>query len=259
MFMDYSDSRIKNCNSLEELFEIWRNKPVEKKSYYDKDKKQEVFVEIDHSNVFISDGPVDLSTWNNRKFGKHILFLLKEAYGDSAAWSLSNWLKETGPSTNLWYRVVEWTYGISKTSVDEIARYSPSDISFDRIDGKPNEWLKQIAIMNIKKSGGKSSSDYREIMSYAEADKEELLKELELIDPDIIVCGGTSDDLDYLFDGTLKANICDNWYYYNTYLGNKERLIIDYYHPANRYPALLNYYGITSIYQQALIERIKVE
>ena len=255
--MDNISSTVKECTSLEELFEIWKNKPVIHKSYYDKTKKQDVIVEIDHSNVFISDGPIDISTWNNRSTGKHILFLLKEAYGESEDWSLNDWLKRTGPSTNLWYRVVEWTYGISNTSKDEIARYSPGEISFDRVDGMPNEWLKQIAIVNIKKSGGRSSSDYEEIMLYAEADKEELLKEIELIDPDIIVCGATASNLDFLLDGTLKEKPCDNWYYYTSYLGNRERLVIDYYHPANRYPAMLNYYGIANIYQQALIEKEK--
>lgn len=245
---------ISDCNTLDELFSIWKRKPAKTRKYYDKDKKQDVEVNIDHSKVFISDGPVDMDTWNDRSSGKHILFLLKEAYGDSEAWSLNNWLRETGPSSNIWYRVVEWTYGISNTSATKIARYSPEDISFDRVEGESNEWLKQIAVMNIKKSGGRSSSDYREIMTYAEADKEELLKELELINPDIIVCGGTADDLDFLFDRTLKSETCDNWYYFNSFLGNKKRLIIDYYHPANRYPALLNYYGVVNIYQQALIE-----
>ena len=30
-------------------------------------------------------------------------------------------------------------------------------------------------------------------------------------------------------------------------------LVIDYYHPANYYPALLNYYAVTNIFQQALL------
>ena len=31
-------------------------------------------------------------------------------------------------------------------------------------------------------------------------------------------------------------------------------MFIDYYHPANRFPDLLNYYGLVNIYQQAIIE-----
>lgn len=255
--MDYSIQSVADCKTLEELFEKWKSKPAQTKTFYHKGINQNITVEINHSNVFITDGPIDETVWNDRTTGKHIMFLLKEAYGESDGWSLNNWLKRKGPSTNLWYRVVEWTYGISKSSLEHIARYSPSDISFDRVEGKPNEWLSQVAIMNIKKSGGRSSSDYGEIMVYTEADREELIKEIELIDPDIIVCGGTAENLNYLTGNTLKRNYCDNWFYYTTYFGGRERLVIDYYHPANRYPALLNYYGITNIYQQALIEKAR--
>ena len=55
-------------------------------------------------------------------------------------------------------------------------------------------------------------------------------------------------------DSELRKS-CDNWFYYSDAIGKRERLFIDYYHPANRYPALLNYYGIVNIYQQALISR----
>ena len=37
-------------------------------------------------------------------------------------------------------------------------------------------------------------------------------------------------------------------YHYAT-IFDKERLIIDFWHPANFYPMTLNYYGITGIYQ----------
>lgn len=248
---------VQECNTLAELFELWKSKPVERTSYYSKDKEDTIPVEIDHSNVFISDGPIDEGIWSDRTSGKHIMFLLKEAYGDSTGWSLNEWLNETGPSTNIWYRVVEWTYGISNTTATEIAKYSPSEISFEVPKSCPNEWLGQIAVMNIKKSGGKSSSDYDEILAYAKADEAELIREIEIIDPDIIVCGGTIEALDYLAGDTIKKERCDNWFYYTNAFGGRERLVLDYYHPANRYPALLNYYGITNIYQQALLEKEK--
>ena len=53
----------------------------------------------------------------------------------------------------------------------------------------------------------------------------------------------------------IEPKRCDNWYYYSDVIGGKERLFIDYYHPANRYPTLLNYYGLVNIYQQALLEK----
>ena len=37
--------------------------------------------------------------------------------------------KENAPWSAVWNRIVEWTYGISLTTVNTIARYEPSKIS----------------------------------------------------------------------------------------------------------------------------------
>ena len=253
--MVYKNEQIKNCQTLEELFNLWKSKPITVQSYYDKDKKENVEVTIDHSKVFISDGAVFPEIWNDKNKGKKIAFVLKEAYGEDADWSLTDWLRKTGPGYNIWYRVVEWIYGILNTTSSSIARYSPDKISFDKSEDKPNEWLSQVAIVNIKKSGGRSTSNYDEIKAYALADKEEIIKELELLDPDIIVCGATAETLNGICGGFVGPDRCDNWYYYSDVIGDRERLFIDFYHPANRYPTLLNYYGLVNIYQQALIEK----
>ncbi len=74
-----------------------------------------------------------------------------------------------------------------------------------------------------------------------------------MIDPDIIVCGYTFQILYHeVFEyDNLGKN--DNWYYYLDVF-NKKRLFIDYYHPANHWPSLTNYYGLMGIYQQALLD-----
>lgn len=112
--------------------------------------------------------------------------------------------------------------------------------------------MRKIAVVNIKKSGGKHTSIYEEIDAYAQADAEEIIREIELIDPDIIICGATFASLNQILNQPMEKGSNENWFYYSDALGGKERLFIDYYHPANRYPALLNYYGIVGIYQQAL-------
>ena len=35
-------------------------------------------------------------------------------------------------------------------------------------------------------------------------------------------------------------------------INNHSVIVIDYYHPANQFPDLLNYYGLMNIYQLAL-------
>lgn len=209
-------------------------------------------IPIDHkNNAFISDGIVDPDTWFELDSGKRILFLLKEAYGEKNDWSLVEWLNRETPTHSIWKRVVEWTYAIHNTTAASVCRFVPEEIKKHY-----NEYLRSIAVVNLRKSGGKSTSDMDVIMEYTMYDKCELKEEIEMIDPDIIICGYTIQPLINIFDLDIKqqGKVCDNWYYFTNKIGGRERLIIDYYHPANQYPSLMNYYCIANIYQQALIE-----
>lgn len=116
-----------------------------------------------------------------------------------------------------------------------------------------NDILKQIAVVNVKKSGGKANSSMEEINQYAEYDSEELKKELEIIDPTVIVCGYTISSLNIIMGAEIKDydNPNENWFY-SAQLNDHDVIVLDYYHPANQYPDLLNYYGLLGIYQQAL-------
>ena len=90
-----------------------------------------------------------------------------------------------------------------------------------------------------------------EINRYAEFDKDELRKELELCDPTIIVCGYTISSLNIIMQKNIKETYNDHWFYWIE-MNDHPVLVIDYYHPANHYPDLLNYYGLMNIYQCAL-------
>lgn len=233
--MDYLE-RIQNCTTLDELFNIWRTK--------------EPCGVINHrDNIFIPDGIVCPEAWgqNGRK---KILFVLKEAYGDD--WegnTLATWLHQY-PKRRIWDRVARVVYGIQNTNESKIQRYKPA-LSEEDFRGA----VDQIAVLNLKKSNGKSHSDADEIAEYAAYDREEIKKELELIDADIIICGYT---FHILCDKVFQKNIpiedkCDNWYYHIDLFG-KERLFIDYYHPGIRDADLMFYYGMIGIYQQSLLE-----
>ncbi len=196
---------------------------------------------------FIEDGIVNSEVWFSAlsQGQPKILFVLKEAYGE--AYSLSDALREKGPWGSIWKRVAEWTYGILHTTEQQIARYKKLNWA------AANELLSYIAIINLKKSNGTSHSVYDNLKRYAERDACMLRRQSELISPDIVICGSTfsllNDALNLGFDN--RSHPSDNWYYWD----EVGRLYLDFYHPANHYPALLNYYGIASIYQQALIEK----
>ena len=62
-----------------------------------------------------------------------------------------------------------------------------------------DDLLSRIAVVNIKKSSGAKSSDMKDIMSYAEWDKDFLKEQIELIKPTVIVCGGTYEMLRHIY------------------------------------------------------------
>lgn len=238
---------ISACKDLDSLMRYWKEKqPIE--TSYTNSKKEHVDITIDHGkNFFIPDGIVDENVWNTLPKGKKILYVFKEAYEDDhnkQSWALNTELRDYGPWGMIWNRICEWTYGIHMTNISELPRYKVV---------RDNEWLRKIAVMNLKKSGGLHQSEYEEISAYAKADKEEIIREIELIDPDIVICGATFGDINTITDKKVNKGSNDNWYYYTDIIGRR-RLYIDYYHPSNRFPSLLNFYGLVGIYQQALKE-----
>ncbi len=235
------------CKTEKELLALWKTKEPVTRNY--KDNKQEKIVLINHKNVFISDGIVNEAVWNSQN-GKKILYVLKEAYGESKDWDLPEWLLREKPSSSIWKRVIEWTYGIKNTTAERVAKYLPDIYEHN------SELFNNIAVINLKKSGGKSSSNYGEIDAYALADKAEIKKQLSIIAPDIIICGATFSALNHVYDDKIRpaGTSCDNWFYYTDIISDRKTLVIDYYHPANHYPALVNYYAVTNIYQQALLK-----
>ena len=78
-------------------------------------------------------------------------------------------------------------FGLLNTTTEGIFPYTINEITEEEYKLA----LQEIAVINLKKSGGKSSSDYDEIAEYAKYDCEEIKKEFELMDPDIIICGFT--------------------------------------------------------------------
>lgn len=226
---------------INKLFDEWKSKPTQNG--------------IDHQNsVFIRDGIVCPEQWFSQDIRP--LFLLKEAYGGNDGWDLiaEHLLTSGKMGIDTWRRVTEWTKGLLSTSLTRIEPYAP-DTSMEQYG---NEYLKKIAVVNVKKSGGTNNSDMTLINQYADADKEELRKEIELIDPTVIVCGYTISSLNIIMGSSVKNydHVEPNLYYHMT-LNGHDVIVLDYWHPSNHFPDIMNYYGLMGIYQQALLRQSK--
>lgn len=225
---------------MEDLFVQWKQKRKEDGRINHKD------------GIFIKDGVVCPEEWFSQTIRP--LFLLKEAYNGENDWDLckDHLLLTDKKMSHMWMKVCQWTEGIFNTTKEQIHTYHP--IMPDVYYG--NEWIKKIAVINVKKSGGEKNSSMKEINEYAEFDSAELRREIELCDPTIIICGYTISSMNIIFGQNIKDydNPDDNWLYHMK-INNHNVMVIDYYHPANQYPDLMNYYGLMNIYQLGLKEQ----
>lgn len=189
---------------------------------------------------FIRDGIVDEEWWMQEQTAPKICFFLKEARTEEENYNLVKDLYRYKP-WRLWQRVAVWTQAIHNAFLGELP------YNDEQIKKNAHEAVKKIAVVNVKKSDGLPNSEEQDLRVYLEQDKAELKEEIELINPDIILCG-------YTF-GMLKDVLGDELYVDTTsdtmYGFWRDKLIIDYYHPACQYPNRINYYALMSICRMA--------
>lgn len=158
-------------DSLNVLFDQWQ---------------KEVYSE---ETIFIRDGIINETVWKNTP--QKVLFIAKEANNRSdISWDFRDWWNDSFNYT-FSHRLAEWAYGILEDFPD-----------YDTIDTKDKklETLQKIAFMNINKTGGGATASYEELIMHIDKSKSFILRQIEIINPDVIVsCIG--DDLnDYLFN-----------------------------------------------------------
>lgn len=193
---------------------------------------------------FFEDGVICQDKYNG------ILFFLKEAYDENStelSRSLVTDLQSYEP-WGMWHHVAEWAYGLTHTTKNGIPKFK------SLTNQEKRDAIDSIAVINIKKVDGNPTSNDADITKHAEENKISLLREIEIVQPRIIVCGGTMKYLEKIL-GTKRNSICDNWYYWFDIGNSKDVLVLDYCHPAFRSYSLLYYYGIVNIYQQALLSK----
>ena len=131
-----------------------------------------------------------------------------------------------------------WTQAIYNAFNDNICEYDD-----EVLRSKEKEIIDRIAVVNVKKSNGGSESEYEDLKKYALEDRLEIKRELEIIQPDIIVCGNNLSLLKLVLGEELQND--DTWD--NMLALWKDTLVLDYYHPAVHYPNRVNYYALMAI------------
>lgn len=206
---------------------------------------------IDTNNTaFITDGVMDPEKWF--KQSERIMFVLKEAYSEPYEndWDLAEYALKSDPfkKESTWRNISLWTKGMQCTLAD----YEPDD---KELKSFGNKYLHGIAAINIKKYNGRNTSDASDILQYAVQEKEFIKKEIEICDPNVIVCCGTANAFNHVID--FDYGHYNNQCFYHTILNEHEVIVIDFYHPANRYPRIMNYHTLCAIYQRAKNDQVK--
>lgn len=191
---------------------------------------------------FIRDGIVCQEQWVSQSTPKVCFFLKEARTSNEAGYNLTKDLKES-PPWRMWKKVAIWTQAVHDAFQGKV------EYNNERLRSNEKAAINSIAVVNVKKSNGNSSSDYNDLEKYTKDDRAKLKRELELINPDVIICGN---NFSLLKKFVLKGELsCDNTED-NMIAMWKNTLIIDYYHPAVQYPNRVNYYALASICRTAI-------
>ena len=191
---------------------------------------------------FAFDGPINPDRW--LEIPRRVLFLAKEAYrGDQSSenWDLPELVREEweGPQSNFWWTLGYLAYGIQRLTNGPI----PSSPMAGQLWEEVTKSVLASAVVNIKKSGGRSRSDDADLQKYVREDGDLLKQQVKCLRPDVMVCCNTWD---------LVKDVWPHKHTSEQVYDIDGMLVLDFWHPANRFPAVMNYYTAVVLLHQGL-------
>jgi hypothetical protein len=191
-----------------------------------KAKQEELYIKWqgnrNYSN-FVKDGILNYERWNS--LSPKILFLLKESadHFTNIAGEKINITKGNG--THFWWNICYWKY-IINCLYNNIEPLFISTIDLPEVKLN-NNILDSIAYVNIKKQcDNLTKSKDNDILNFAQKDKELLLEQIDLINPDVIFCSKvTFKAYKHIYEGNIEEinRIC---------FKHNGRLVINFFHPS---------------------------
>ncbi|TGL04058.1 hypothetical protein EHQ43_11680 [Leptospira bouyouniensis] len=193
---------------LNALFEKWKNSHPEFK------------------NSFVSDGIINEEEYLKAKV--KILVLTKESNNpEQSEEDYRDWWKY-GIKFGFSRRIAEWSYGI-------LNNFPPvQSISEENLIDS----IRKIAFMNVKKIAGGSTANDAELEHYLNRDKEFILEQIAIIEPDVIITGIAKDEYLNLLYPNLKLKSSG----YDILIGKEKNMkFVSFYHPSYRVPRAMAY------------------
>ncbi len=200
------------------------------------------------TETFVSDGPIDPNRW--LKIERRVLFLAKEAYGEIGpgnTWDLPELVREKwkGPKYKFWWTLGYWAYGIQRLTNGPI----PSSPWTGQLwEDKVTESVLASAVVNIKKSGGRSQSNDDNLKQYVSEDGDLLKQQVECLSPHVMVCCNTWD--------LVKKDVWPHAEQISERVYRVDGMfVLDYWHPANRFPDTMSYHAALVLLHRALFAK----
>lgn len=183
-------------------------------------------------SAFIEDGIVDSDKYEE----PHILFVLR----DMNCCTLRNLCKDlckSGSGAKTWCNAGRWV----KALLDE-----DEDYPYDMSPQKRSEQLRRVAVMNIKKEGGTARADGDDLTKYAQEQREMILEEIRMCNPDIIICCGQGMKnapsnaeilekkvfcIDAKWDSIESGAFPRKWNYFYAMINDKSVPVVSFCHP----------------------------
>jgi hypothetical protein len=152
-------------------------------------KHEELLKELQKNHpTAVLDGAANAKEWSRLPTGKRILWILKEV--NDYAGDLRSLLE---PTELCGYSKWQSTYGL-------VAKVSYGVLTGKWIDDaerlvKDENILQKIAVINVNKLGGTNKTDSQSLSEAAEKFHDLLFRQVELLDPGIVILGGTAETL----------------------------------------------------------------
>jgi len=199
--------------------------------------------------TFVQDGIIDKKKWDAAK--SKILFLLKEPYSDrQMSWDLRENIIGTVNEMGLvgsWRQASYWSYACHHRIVHGTLPSFPAKAE----ERELVDLFLSSAVLNVKKvDDGQSSSEPEVIKKYADMDGDLILQQVGFISPQVMICGYTWDCVKHLWPNAKPV-------YDPGVLRDGNLWIINFWHPANRYPHALTYYCLGALLEHAGVHKVK--
>lgn len=199
-----------------------------------------------------SDPDMEVVKWENAK--RKVLFLMKDTNGnpgeDIREWPLGSEVYPDGspkPLHKFYVVLLKWLWALNEVTADNLPVFDMSKEEYIEAT-----WKYPMAQVNIKKLSGGPKVQGDVLDGYYNRDKKYIYQQVrEILNPNIIVCGGGSGLLKDIVINRLYSDYAfekiNDWCYY---CSEKKILVIDSYHPAAHVDNDIKFGGMIAAVQE---------